>query len=197
MILRSFLVVCSIALLSLSMVNGAEAKKGGGGKVDICHFDADAGLFSVINISVNAVDKHVANHGDGDPGNFFADVDGDGFGDPDGATDDCPNDGFVANSDDACPLEASEEDDGCPVPTLTVGSDLFIGQGGLHGHKVNIAMAFGDGAGGYTLDVAGLNAYEDNRTAVGRFNNDTLDDVVVTRSGGAVFVALGDFSDGM
>ena len=33
-------------------------------KVDVCHVDQDTGEWSAINISENAVDKHLSNHGD-------------------------------------------------------------------------------------------------------------------------------------
>lgn len=80
---------CAVFLLSVVVVQGIQdttwgkvkkelanekpaAKRGGipakADKVDICHFDEDTGTFSVINISGNAVDKHIANHGDKIPG---------------------------------------------------------------------------------------------------------------------------------
>ena len=95
---------------------GGKDKKGlkedheGGNQVDICHFDEDSGFFRVISISSNAVDKHIANHGDSLPGTYFVDQDGDGFGDP-STTDACSNPGFVANGDDAFPTDASEHAD--------------------------------------------------------------------------------------
>ena len=110
--------VLSVVLLSVLVVQGAEEASWGkikqqlkgdnslepaakkATKVDICHYDADADLFKVINISGNAVDKHVKNHGDVSPSTFYADADGDGYGDPNGATDACPNTGFVDNDDD-------------------------------------------------------------------------------------------------
>ena len=79
-------------------------------KVDICHFDADTELFHVINISSNAVDNHLANHGDSAPSTYYADQDGDGYGDA-ATTDACPNPGFVDNSDDAFPTDATEHAD--------------------------------------------------------------------------------------
>lgn len=36
-------------------------------KIDICHFDLDYGVWKLINISGNAVDKHFENHDDGLP----------------------------------------------------------------------------------------------------------------------------------
>ena len=37
-------------------------------KVEICHFDADEGVFKKISVSGNAVQNHLANHGDIFPG---------------------------------------------------------------------------------------------------------------------------------
>lgn len=36
-------------------------------KVDICHFDLDYGVWKLINISDNAIEKHLENHDDGLP----------------------------------------------------------------------------------------------------------------------------------
>ena len=95
----------ALATLTLSLIaSGALAKQA---KVDICHWDEGEGVFFVINISVNAADKHIANHGDVYPATWWADGDGDGFGDPAGATDPCPNAGFVDNAEDC--------DDGNPA----------------------------------------------------------------------------------
>lgn len=76
------------------------------GKVDVCH-QTGTGEYHLINISANAVDKHIANHGDSFPSTFYADADGDGFGDPSGATVTCPADGFVENADDCDDSDAS------------------------------------------------------------------------------------------
>ena len=69
-----------------------------GPKVDICHHASDHLI--VINVSTNAVHAHFENHGDTYAGTYWRDADGDGHGDPNGATDECPNVGFVANADD-------------------------------------------------------------------------------------------------
>jgi len=37
-------------------------------KVDICHFDLDYGVWKLISISENAIEKHFENHDDGLPG---------------------------------------------------------------------------------------------------------------------------------
>lgn len=50
-----------LALVPLAGVSAAATK------VDVCHFDKDAGIYFLINISDNAFDSHVA-HGDAAPG---------------------------------------------------------------------------------------------------------------------------------
>jgi hypothetical protein len=189
-------------------------------KADICHFDRDAGLYHVINVSQNAVSKHLSQHGDVFPGTFFADVDGDGFGDTAGATDACPNPGFVANHDDAFPADPNEhadsdgdgigdnadqcpdkagppENNGCPRPTVSLGSDLVIGYAGEFGHTGKVGMLFGDGTGGFSLNVAGIGGFTGQSVAAGDLNKDGKDDVVMTQTNGPVYVALGDFSNGL
>ena len=69
--------IASLFLLSMATVEAA----GNNAKEDICHFDKDAGLFHVINISSKAVLSHLSKHGDHYAGEFFEDADGDGLGD--------------------------------------------------------------------------------------------------------------------
>jgi len=77
-------------------------------------------------------------------------------------------------------------------------SDLVIGQAGEFGHRGKMGMLFGDGLGGFRLDQIGLNAFDTgHEVAVGDLNKDGKDDVVVQGSRGAVFVALGDFANGL
>lgn len=90
-------IAATAALAILALSPSAFAK---GPKADICHWSGGDQRFIVINVSTNAVDAHVANHGDTYAGTYWRDADGDGHGDPNGATDVCPNVGFVANADD-------------------------------------------------------------------------------------------------
>ena len=87
------------ATVLFSFATPALAARGGGDKVDICHYAEGEGFF-VINVSTNAVSAHFGNHGDSYPSLYFFDADGDTFGDPNGATDVCPNIGFVADNTD-------------------------------------------------------------------------------------------------
>lgn len=80
-------------------------------KVEICHWDAERQVFSVINVSENTVDKHLSNHGDSLPGSYWSDSDGDGFGDLAGTFDTCPQLGLVDNSDDCDDGNASVSPD--------------------------------------------------------------------------------------
>lgn len=102
---RISLIIASL-LVALSFASTATAKKAA--KVDICHFDKDAGLFHVINVSSNAESMHRARHGDVDPGTYFADTDGDGIG-AGYSVDACPNGDLVTSSDDNCPNVANSD----------------------------------------------------------------------------------------
>lgn len=85
-----------------------------------------------------------------------------------------------------------------PAPEAKpLGTDLVIGKAGEFGHTGAMAMLFGDGAGGFTNNTVGLGAFAGHEVAAGDVNSDGRDDVVVARSTGQVFVALGDFSDGL
>ena len=98
--------ISSLFALCLIAVPASVLAKGAAPKVDVCHWQGGNDAFAVINISSNAQASHFANHDNGaglfDHGaaTFYADVDGDGFGDPTGATDDCLNAGFVDNAGD-------------------------------------------------------------------------------------------------
>lgn len=82
-------------------------------------------------------------------------------------------------------------------PAKSLGSDLVIGKAGEHGHRGNMAMLFGDGTGGFTMDKIEFSAFRGHEVAAGDLNKDGNDDVVVVASGGQVYVALGGFSDGL
>ncbi|TNE51899.1 MAG: hypothetical protein EP343_02375 [Deltaproteobacteria bacterium] len=75
-------------------------------KVEVCHLDKDTATYKVIKISEKAKDKHLR-HGDKAPGEYWADKDGDGYGDANGTTDRCPNPGFVSNKSDCDDSDAN------------------------------------------------------------------------------------------
>lgn len=89
-----------IALLSLLYTLVLSSSTASAGNVSICHYSAEDAAFHVIAVSAKAVAKHFQNHGDSYPAAYWIDADGDGYGDAGGATDVCPNSGFVANADD-------------------------------------------------------------------------------------------------
>jgi hypothetical protein len=100
-------------------------ERGPADKVDICHWSEDDGAFEVINISGNAVGAHMANHGDGYPGSYWPDADGDGYGDAGGDVSECPNPGTVGNADDC--------DDSDPAFNLECGVNITV-DGEAYGH---------------------------------------------------------------
>lgn len=78
-----------------------------------------------------------------------------------------------------------------------LGSDLVTGKAGEFGHQGEIAMHFGDGAGGFTMNKINMGAFTGFEVAVADVNNDGREDVVVVSGIGSVFVALGSFTDGL
>jgi hypothetical protein len=92
-------------------------------RYDICHWAGDR--YIVIQVSGSAVSAHLDNHGDSPTGTYYHDADGDGYGDPAGPTDQCPNEGFVANGDDCDDGSAAVNpgaDDGCSAACVNPGT---------------------------------------------------------------------------
>jgi hypothetical protein len=52
------------AALSIGLLAAGAAQAAKAPKVDICHFDAEEGIFKPISLNGNAVANHVENHGD-------------------------------------------------------------------------------------------------------------------------------------
>lgn len=71
--MRRFLVILAVQVLVIGIA--ALAAAGPAPKVDVCHWDADAGTFLMINISENAFQAHV-DHGDGSPGSLVPGIPG-------------------------------------------------------------------------------------------------------------------------
>ena len=101
------LITSLLTILVTFLALSGQSVAGKAGKADICHLPDDSSTYIPISVSVNAVDKHFANHGDSYQGVFYPDTDGDGFGDPNGATDICPNSGFVQNMTDCDDSDAA------------------------------------------------------------------------------------------
>ena len=80
-----------------------------GEKVAVCHAGT-ADTVKMLNISANAEAAHL-DHGDWTPDTWYADEDGDGYGDAAVSADSCDQpEGFVANSSDLDDTNASITD---------------------------------------------------------------------------------------
>ena len=90
--------ICVLASLTLFSMSASAGRGKGAVKVDVCHLKGN-GSYNLISVSENALSAHLG-HGDVLPGDWYPDSDGDGFGDPDAASSECPEDGYVDNADD-------------------------------------------------------------------------------------------------
>jgi hypothetical protein len=88
----------SVAAALLAIGLGGGTAHAAGGKVDVCHREGN-GTFHLINISASALSAHTR-HGDKTPASYWADADGDGYGNPLGARAVCPVAGYVPNNTD-------------------------------------------------------------------------------------------------
>ena len=61
-----------LAMVVTAFAAGPMAGAAPAEKIDVCHYDADIGLYQLINISDNAFQKHL-DHGDLEPGYWFED----------------------------------------------------------------------------------------------------------------------------
>ncbi len=104
---RALLLLSPLLFLGMSDVQANE-------KITICHNTSSAkNPVVMIEISVNALDRHVLNHGDIDPYQVWEDADGDGFGNPGTDTLVCSTpDGYVDNEDDSDDTDPDSEDPG-------------------------------------------------------------------------------------
>ncbi|TNF27771.1 MAG: hypothetical protein EP329_19050 [Deltaproteobacteria bacterium] len=101
--------IAFVATLSFVLLAGSSAfaKPGNGNTVPICHYDGQ-GRVHLIYVNEHAVPAHVANHGDHGLIAFFADADGDGFGDAGAVVEACAQpEGYVTDDTDCNDGDAS------------------------------------------------------------------------------------------
>jgi Trypsin/Putative metal-binding motif len=133
------LLVLSLALLVLGSVSASAELN----KVTVCHVTG-SGNVHALSVSESAVPAH-QEHGDFLPGNFYADADGDGFGDPATGIPACnAPEGYVDNGDDCDDTDIDVSPNATEVPGDGVDNDcnpatpdVVIACGG--GHEVNVA----------------------------------------------------------
>lgn len=80
--------------------------------------------------------------------------------------------------------------------TPPLGSDLVIGKAPEFGHQGKIGMLVNNG-GGFDLSIAGFSGFTGYEVALGDVNGDGKDDVVAVAHTGQVYLALGDFPNGL
>ena len=130
----------SLALLILGSVSASAEPD----KVTVCHVTG-SGNVQALSVSASAVPAHLG-HGDFSPSNFYADADGDGFGDLATGVPACnAPEGYVDNSGDCDDTAADVSPNATEVPGDGVDNDcnpatpdVVIACGG--GHEVNIAV---------------------------------------------------------
>lgn len=96
-VLGALLLALAISILGESSSVTVQAQ--GTGRAAVCHVDGGSRA-RLIGVSQSAVPAHMA-HGDFAVPTFYADADGDGFGDPAQPAKACTQpEGFVSNADD-------------------------------------------------------------------------------------------------
>ncbi len=108
-------VLAPVFVVSIAGTALASAASGRLPKVELCHVERGTGSYHSLSVPLGDVFAHLR-HGDSRPGEYFADLDADGFGDPFSDQDVCPNPGTVDDAtdcDDTDPAvypDASEAD---------------------------------------------------------------------------------------
>ncbi len=74
--------------------------------VSVCHWDTKSGAYEELSLKAKDAQKHLDKHGDLPAGQYYADDDGDGFGDASGEPVACPAPGYVDNADDCDDTDA-------------------------------------------------------------------------------------------
>jgi hypothetical protein len=132
------LLVFSLALLILGSASASAAPK-----KTICHVTG-SGNVHALSVSESAIPAHLR-HGDFLPSNFYADADGDGFGDPATGVPACTApEGYVDNSDDCDDTDTNVSPNATEVPNDGVDNDcnpatpdVVIACGGGHEAPAN------------------------------------------------------------
>lgn len=100
----------TFAAPALALFTAAPALAAPPARADVCH--ATGAGHQLLHVSSHSAHFDPAVHPDDvPPGTFYADADGDGFGDPDRPVYGCPGPGLVANSDDCDDRDPSRTDD--------------------------------------------------------------------------------------
>jgi hypothetical protein len=152
----------------------------GGAKGDVCHITG-SGAVNMLNVSTSALAAHLA-HGDYTPLTFFADLDGDGYGDPDATTESCaaPTD-YVADDQDCDDTSSAVNPDATEVCEDGLDNDCSgdAPECGLPAGTWTVADAdytlTGDSSGDYfarSLAVLDMNGDGQDDLVAGAYGND-------------------------
>jgi len=93
---RHLLLTCALSAMLIT-----PALAGPQGKVDVCHPAGNSGNVLTLNVNANSLGGHLG-HGDWLPGTYFADADGDGFGDSGAPIESCVQPAGTSTNGDDC-----------------------------------------------------------------------------------------------
>ncbi len=109
-------------LLLTALIFALTASAAAAAKVDVCHVTGSGSILT-LNVNANALPAHLG-HGDFLPPTFYADADGDGFGDAATAAESCEAPaGFVADGSDCDDADAAVNPDADEVEGDGVDND--------------------------------------------------------------------------
>ena len=115
------------ALLGILALGATTVIAAPGGKVDVCHPAGKSGNVLTLNINANALQAHL-NHGDWLPMTWFADADGDGFGDANAPVTGCVQpEGTVEDDEDCNDADATVNPDAEEICGDGIDNDCLDG----------------------------------------------------------------------